>query len=81
MGVVVLHPPIVRLDQLGPDLRLGEVPVGHPALYAERGLYVRLPGPPALDLVLGYPEGLVDDPGLPRTEDTPAVRVPDERLG
>src|SRR5688572_25751006 len=79
LAVVVGHPAIVRLPQLGPGGGLGEVPGDHPPLDVEGGLDIGLPGPAPADLVLPDTERTVDTLGLPGQEDPPAVA--DERLG
>src|SRR5918995_370071 len=72
LGVVVLDEALVRRGESGPALGPCEVPVGHPALDVEVRFDVVLPRPPALYLVLGYAQSLVDGPRLGGTED-PAV--------
>lgn len=58
--VVVLNPPFMNGHELGPALGPCEVPVGHPALDVEGGLYVRLPRTTPLYLFLVDVQGFVD---------------------
>ena len=59
--------------ELGPALGPCEVPVGHPALDVEGGLYVRLPRTTPLYLFLVDVQGFVDRECLVGPEDGPAV--------
>jgi hypothetical protein len=58
--VVVLNPPFMNGHELGPALGPCEVPVGHPALDVEGGLYVRLARTTPLYLFLVDVQGFVD---------------------
>ena len=71
--VVVLNPPFMNGHELGPALGPCEVPVGHPALDVEGGLYVRLPRTTPLYLFLVDVQGFVDRECLVGPEDGPAV--------
>ena len=73
LGIVVLDEAVVRIHEIGSALRLCEGPVGHPALDVEGRLGVRLRRVAALYLVLGDAQSLLDGPGLPGPEHSPAV--------
>src|SRR5215207_3060302 len=73
LGVVVLPPRVVRFRKFGEGFGLFEVPVGHPLLDAEGRFYVGLVRLAPLYLLLPYPEGPVDGPGLLGLEDPAPV--------
>jgi hypothetical protein len=54
LGVVALHPPVVRGDVLLPASGPLEVEIGHSALNVERRFDKVLPRPAAFDLLFGY---------------------------
>ena len=66
-------PGVVGRREVGEGSGLSEVPVGHPLLDAEGGLYVGLVRLSPLDLLLPYPEYAVDGPGLSGLEDPAPV--------
>ena len=65
--------PFMKGHEIGPALGPCEVPVGHPALDVEGGLYVRLPRTTSLYLFLVDVQGFVDRKCLVGPEDGPAV--------